>query len=79
MDQKDKMKNAYRILAMIHAENNNFKDAFENQRLYRQTYEEIYNEANQKNITKLQMQYEFDKKEAAAKASQDKKDALAKK
>ncbi len=37
----------------------------------------IYNEENTKELTRLQMQYEFDKREAAAKAEQDKKDALA--
>lgn len=37
----------------------------------------IYNEENTKKLTRLHMQYEFDKKEAATKAEQEKKDAIA--
>ncbi|MCB0810136.1 MAG: tetratricopeptide repeat protein [Flavobacteriales bacterium] len=37
----------------------------------------VFNEDNTKKITQLQMQYEFDKKEAATRAEQEKKDALA--
>ncbi|HYV91173.1 MAG TPA: tetratricopeptide repeat protein, partial [Chitinophagales bacterium] len=78
-DQKDKIKNAYRILAVIHAKNKNYKEAFESEQLYLLTYEEIFNMENEKNITKLQMQYEFEKKEAEAKAKHDQEVALAQK
>ncbi|MCB0793892.1 MAG: tetratricopeptide repeat protein, partial [Flavobacteriales bacterium] len=37
----------------------------------------VFNEDNTKKITQLQMQYEFDKKEAATRAEQEKKDAIA--
>lgn len=37
----------------------------------------IYNEDNTRQLTRIEMQYEFDKKEAEAKAEQEKKDALA--
>ncbi len=37
----------------------------------------IYNEENTRELTRMQMQYTFDKREAAAKAEQDKKDAVA--
>ena len=37
----------------------------------------IYNKENAKKLVQSQMQYEFDKKEALAKAEQDKKDAVA--
>jgi serine phosphatase RsbU (regulator of sigma subunit)/TPR repeat protein len=37
----------------------------------------IYNDENTKTITRLGMQYEFDKKEAATRAEQEKKDAVA--
>jgi adenylate cyclase len=37
----------------------------------------IYNEENTKKLTRLQMQYEFDKKEEATKIEQEKKDAIA--
>jgi adenylate cyclase len=37
----------------------------------------IYNEENTKKLVQIDMQYEFNRKEAAAKAEQDKKDAIA--
>jgi adenylate cyclase len=37
----------------------------------------IYNEENTKELTRLEMQYEFDKKEAVAQAEQEKKDSIA--
>ncbi|MCC5915940.1 MAG: tetratricopeptide repeat protein [Cryomorphaceae bacterium] len=37
----------------------------------------IYNEENTKKLTRLEMQYDFDKKEAATQAEQEKKDAIA--
>jgi len=37
----------------------------------------IFNNENTKEVTRLEMQYEFDKQQAAEKAEQDKKDALA--
>ncbi|MEZ4772584.1 MAG: adenylate/guanylate cyclase domain-containing protein [Bacteroidia bacterium] len=37
----------------------------------------LFNEENTKKLTQLEMQYEFDKKEATTKAEQEKKDALA--
>ena len=38
----------------------------------------IYNEENTKKLTRIEMQYEFDRKETAARAEQEKKDAIAK-
>ncbi len=37
----------------------------------------MFNEENTKEITRIEMQYDFDKKEAAEKAKQEKKDAIA--
>lgn len=37
----------------------------------------MFNEENTKEITRIEMQYDFDKKEAAEKAKQEKKDAMA--
>ncbi len=39
----------------------------------------IYNEENTKKLTRLEMQYDFDKKEAATKGEQEKKDLIAQK
>jgi signal transduction histidine kinase len=68
----DFVKEAYRTLAMIHFKKKNYKEAFENEQLYLQMYQQIYNEETKKNITQLQMQYEFDKKEAVARTEAEK-------
>lgn len=51
--------------------------AFENYKQYIIYRDSISNEENTKKTVQTQMQYEFDKKEAALKADQDKKDLLA--
>jgi adenylate cyclase len=56
----------------------NYKGAFENYKMYILYKDSLYNEENTKKLTQTEMQYEFDKKEAVAKAEQDKKNALAK-
>lgn len=55
-----------------------WQSAYENYKLYMQFRDSIMNEENTKKIVQTQMQYDFDKKEAASKAEQDKKDAIAK-
>jgi class 3 adenylate cyclase len=44
---------------------------------YSRLNDSLFNEENTKELTRLEMQYEFDKKEAIAQAEQEKKDALA--
>lgn len=54
-----------------------WQSAYENYRLHRQYRDSIVNEENTEKVVQTQMQYEFDKKEAATKAEQEKKDAIA--
>lgn len=56
----------------------NWKNAFKHYALFVSTRDSMHNEENTKKIVQTQMLYEFDKKEAAAKAKQEKKDLQAK-
>jgi tetratricopeptide (TPR) repeat protein len=58
--------------------NGNFKGALEHYKKYIATSDSISNEENTKKQTRLEMQYEFDKKEAEQKAEQEVKEAKAK-
>lgn len=69
--------NAYSGLYDVYNKQNKHKDALENFIQYVTYRDSISNEENTRQATKLQMQYEFDKKEAEAKAEQEKKDAEA--
>lgn len=55
-----------------------YKPALEHYRLYTLLKDSLFNEGKNKELTKHEMNYEFEKKEAATKAEQDKKDAVAK-
>src|SRR5689334_21762312 len=55
----------------------NYKDGYENHELFKQYYDSIFNKENEKKLTQMQMQYDFDKKETASKAEHEKKDAVA--
>jgi signal transduction histidine kinase len=68
----DVLRQGYRIRAMVYFKRKNYKPAFEDENNYLLVYEHVFNEQTNKNITQLQMQYEFDKKEAAEKAAQEK-------
>ena len=56
---------------------NDFKNALFHYKLYIAWNDSLVNEENTKKTAQAQMQYEFDKKQAEAKADQEKKDALA--
>lgn len=73
----DYLANGYKNLAEYYSQSGDFKKAFEFERLYKQTDDSLFNSGKVKELTRLQMQYEFSKKETAAKAEQDKKDAVA--
>ena len=55
----------------------NFTEALRYHERTEMLRDSLFNAENTKQITRLGMQYEFDKKEAAARAEQEKKDALA--
>jgi class 3 adenylate cyclase len=71
------IKGSYEELTRIYARQKNYKAAWENEMLFKQYYDSLFNKENEKKLTSLQMQYEFDKKESLAKAGQEKKDAIA--
>lgn len=54
-----------------------WQSAYKNHKLYIQFRDSMINEENTKKIVQTQMQYDFDKKEVAKKAEQEKKDAIA--
>lgn len=63
-------------LTELYESQKNYSKAFESYVQYIAVRDSISNEENIKKQTELEMQYEFDKKEAATKAKQDKKDAI---
>jgi len=71
------IQSSYKLLAVLDSAQGHFKQAFEHYKMYVAYRDSLINKENTKKIVQAQMQYEFDKKEAAAKAEQDIKDALA--
>ncbi|MBI1287159.1 MAG: tetratricopeptide repeat protein [Flavobacteriales bacterium] len=74
---KDQIKQSYLGLAESDSALHDYKGAYENYKMYLVYRDSLVNEENTKKTTQLEMQYEFDKKEAATQAEQDKKDAIA--
>jgi tetratricopeptide (TPR) repeat protein len=74
---KELMKTSYSGLFMADSATRNYESALYNFQQYIAIRDSLINEEKTKLSVQLQMQYEFDKKEALAKAEQDKKDALA--
>ena len=62
-------------MARVDSAKGNFKSAFESYKTYILFRDSLNNEETVKKITEVQMQYEFDKKETAAKIEQLKKDS----
>lgn len=63
----------YRILAVVYQKSGNYREAYENGKLYQQLSDSLFNSENTDQLTRMSMQYEFDKKEAATKAENEKK------
>jgi len=76
----DKMdiRDSYQGLAILDSINGNYKQSYEHYKLYILYRDSLINNETTKKSLQAKMQYESDKKEAAAKALQDKKDAEAK-
>ena len=74
---KEMLATAYRELERLDSMNGDWNGAYRNHRMYVLYRDSIYNASNTEETTRLRMQYEFDKVEAAAKAEQEKKDAVA--
>ncbi|MEP7169928.1 MAG: tetratricopeptide repeat protein [Bacteroidota bacterium] len=73
---KDDIKESYSQLADLDSATANWKEAYLHHKLYILYRDSLVNEENTKKTVQTQMQYEFDKKEIATKAGQDKKDAV---
>ena len=58
----------------IEARSGNFSKAYEDQKLFKELNDSIFNMERDKKVTQTALQYEFEKKEAALKADQEKKD-----
>lgn len=67
----------YETLSKLDSAEGNFKNAFEHYKVFIAYRDSVMSEENTRNQTRTEMQYEFDKKAAAEKAVQEKKDALA--
>jgi len=74
--EMDDLKEVYKSLSSLDSVNNNYKAAFEDYKNYIIYKDSLSNEENTKKIVQEQMQYDFDKTQAAEKAEQDKKDVV---
>jgi tetratricopeptide (TPR) repeat protein len=74
---KDMCKDDYLNLSALDSAMGNFKSACENYKLFILYRDSLKNEENTKKQTRLEMQYAFDKKEAAQKAANEKQAAIA--
>jgi adenylate cyclase len=70
MGVKGTIKDSYLSLARADSALGNYKDAYANYKLYLVYRDSILNKENTEKIVQQKMQYEFDKKEAQAKAEQ---------
>ena len=77
MGYKWLIQNNYDALTLSDILMGNYKSALDNYQLYIMCRDSIYNEENVRKQTQSEMQYDFDKKELAARAEQDKKDLFA--
>lgn len=75
--EKDYIRTAYGALYALDTISGDYKTAYNDYQMYITYRDSIDNEQNTKKIVSEQMQYEFEKQQAAAKAEQDKKDAIA--
>lgn len=73
----DGLKNIEKILSSIYEGLNKYSEALAHYKKFIQYRDSMYNEENTKKTTQTEMNFEFDKKEAQARAEQEKKDAVA--
>lgn len=70
----DVIKGCYKAMAIVDSMLGDFKGAFQNYKQYIIVRDSLFSEENTRKSVETQMNYEFDKKEAATKAVQEKKD-----
>jgi len=73
---KETIKGSYQGLAVMDSITGNYKAAFAHHKLFITYRDSLNNEETKKKSLQASMQYEFDKKEIATKAEQDKLDAI---
>ena len=73
----DKVENGYHHLSKLDSLRGNYKGAYENYKLYSLYRDSLQKKETEKRELQAKLQYEFDKKQAIAKAEQEKKDAEA--
>ena len=66
--------NSYSVKSDIQSAMGNYDDALESYKAYTMYKDSIFNAEKDKKLTQTAMQYEFDKKEAATRSEQEKKD-----
>ncbi|HRG57874.1 MAG TPA: adenylate/guanylate cyclase domain-containing protein [Bacteroidia bacterium] len=71
------LQSCYFNLTNVDSAMGNWQSAYEHHKLYTYYNGIIYNDENKKKITEQKMQYDFDKKEAAIRSEQEKKDVIA--
>jgi signal transduction histidine kinase len=71
----DKLGRGYRHLSTIDSMRGNYKGAYENFKLYSLYRDSLQKKETEKKELQARLQYEFDKKQALAKAEQEKRDA----
>jgi len=74
LDTKEYIKSSYEGLAKADSISKDFSSSLENYKMFIIYRDSLINEENTKKLTQTALQYEFDKKEAAAKAEREKKD-----
>jgi len=77
INSREETKNFYFDLSNVDSALLNFSDALKYYKQYIEERDGLINQENTKKTVQIQMQYDFDKKEAATKAEQEKKDAIA--
>ncbi|HYJ64736.1 MAG TPA: hypothetical protein VEV62_13395, partial [Parafilimonas sp.] len=75
MGDVSKMKGGYYNLSALDSMRGNYKGAYENYKLYSLYRDSLQKKETEKREIHAKLQYEFDKKQAIAKAEQEKKDA----
>ena len=73
---KEDIKEIYLSLSVLDSTLGNFKDAFRHRKLFIMYSDSLNNEETEKKSLQSTMQYEFDKKEIATKAQQEKLNAI---
>ncbi|MGZ3865934.1 MAG: tetratricopeptide repeat protein, partial [Bacteroidia bacterium] len=76
IEELDDVKQANFDLSEIYTATGRYTEALQRYKLFVAAKDSLVNEVNTKKTVQHQMQYEFDKKEAAAKTEQEKKDAI---